>query len=144
MKTKEWINGNHMKFESEHKTFNRQVDSISTGNVLGHVQLSGFVRAYDETKCNGNISEKGQLQNYDLDKFICKDFPWKIKDYIRKHAKEESVICYEFRHWRGRQKVVHGYIVTTTDHWLMKVFYIKNHWKSYSILKEAAKYITEE
>lgn len=53
-KTRVWKkDGNHMVFDSPHKGFNKQVDGISTGNVMGDVQLSGFVRPYNETECNG-------------------------------------------------------------------------------------------
>lgn len=140
MKQHEWVTPNRMKFESEHKTFNRQVDCISSGNVIGRVQLSGFVRPYKEVECNGRVNPKGHLQEYDLG-WLLKDFPCYVKDYIRKHGKDKSLIGYEFRYWRGNRKHVCGYVVTTGDEKLMKYWFF-NGKKSLSVIHEAIKYIS--
>jgi hypothetical protein len=74
----EWRTPNHMKFESLHKTFDRQADCVSIGNMIGHVQLSGFIRPRNEIECNGLPFEKGHLQEYDLG-WLLKDFPNEVK-----------------------------------------------------------------
>jgi hypothetical protein len=141
-KTRVWKkDGNHMVFDSPHKGFNKQVDGISSGNVMGDVQLSGFVRPYNATECNGFTNPKGHLQEYDLN-WLLKSFPNYVKNYVRENAKDKNVIGYEFRHWVGDKKVVHGYVVTDANHKLMKAWYSPNE-KSRAVVDEAIKYITE-
>ena len=141
MKKVKWINGNHMLFESEHKTFNKQVDCISTGNVIGNVQLSTFVRPYNETKCNSHTFPKGHLQEYDLG-WILEDLPSYVKNYIRGVAKNKSVIGYLFKHYSNGRRIHDGYVITTPKHKLLKAFYTDNY-KSMTVIDEAIKYITE-
>ena len=144
----EWVTPNRMKFESLHKTFNRQVDCISRGNVIGHVQLSGFIRPRNEIECNGFIREKGVLQEYDLG-WLLKDFPNYVKEFVRKleYAKSHSTIGYEFRLWRGEKKTVIGYVVTAGEdqgHRVLKKWIVgKAQCKAQSVVDEAIKYITD-
>jgi len=143
---REWATPNRMKFESEHKTFNRQVDCISSGNVIGHVQLSGYVRPRNETECNGFTFEKGHLQEYDLG-WLAEKFPNYVKEFIRKldYAEDHSVIAYEFRHWNGRKKIIHGHVVTTggdNGHKVLRKWY-GDRLKSKSVIDEAITYITD-
>lgn len=144
----EWATPNRMKFESEHKTFNRQVDCISSGNVIGHVQLSGYVRPRSETECNGFTSEKGHLQEYDLG-WLVENFPNYLKEFIRKldYAEDHSVIAYEFRHWNGKKKIVHGYVVTAganDRHRVLEKWIVgKQQEKARSVIDEAITYITD-
>lgn len=148
MRAKEWLTPNHMKFDSLHKTFNRQVDSIGTGNVIGDVQLSGYVRPRSEMeRPSGEPCQRGEMQEWDLTHFILKDFPSYVKDYIRKldYAENNSVIAYEFRHWRGLRKTVHGYVVTTgmgddSEYKLLKKWVLGGK-KSASVIDEAITYI---
>jgi hypothetical protein len=145
-KKKEWVTPNRMKFDSDCKTFNRQVDCISIGNVIGHVQLSGCVRPRNETECNGYDFPKRHLQEYDLC-WLLKNFPNYVKEYIRKldYAEDHPLIAYEFRHWRGKKKVVHGYVVTTgsdNGHKLLRKWY-PDRMKSKSVINEAVKYIAD-
>jgi hypothetical protein len=144
MKEKEWINGNHMKFESLHKTFNRQVDCITTGNVIGDVQLSSYIRPKSEVKCNGKEFEYGYLQERDLNKGIIADFPGCVKNWIRHNVNDSCVIAYEFRHWYKRRKIIHGYVITEGH---AKGYKLKMVWrmgtrKRDSIIYEAIKYIS--
>ena len=143
MKKREWVNGNHMLFESPHKTFNKQVDCISTGNVMGHVQLSCHVRSYNEIECNGNIRPKGHLQEYDLN-WIAEKFPHYVKDFARKTFIDEGGWLYEFRYWKGSEKYVMGYVATTYEHNLLKYWNTAGAFKSEEVLEEAIKYITNK
>ena len=144
MKEKKWRNNNHMLFESEHKTFNRQVQCISTGNVLGYCQLSGYVRAKNDLKCNGFTNPPGHLQNWDLTSGILRDFHPMVKEWIRENVIDKHVIAYQFRSWNGERKVVHGYVITTADdeYKLLKTWHIGPTMKSWSVIDEAIKYIT--
>jgi len=148
MREKEWRTPNHMKFESLHKTFNRQVDCIGTGNVFGYVQLSGYVRPRSEMELpNGEPCKQGEMQEWDLRHFILENFPNYVKEFIRKikYAEDHSVIAYEFRHWNGGKKVVNGYVLTSGSddgHKVLKVWYSFGK-KSRSVIDEAIKYITD-
>lgn len=145
-KRKVWVTPNRMRFDSESKTFNRQVDCISTGNVIGNVQLSGYVRPRNETECNGHDFPRGHLQEYDLG-WLAGSFPNYVKEFIRDldYAEEQSVIAYEFRHWRGKKKFVHGHVVTAGSDDGHKVLrkWCGNRLKSESVIEEAIKYITD-
>jgi hypothetical protein len=145
VKQKEWINGNHMKFESLHKTFNLQVDCISTGNVIGDVQYSSFVRPRDELECNGFVNEPGHLQEYDLKPFReILHSPGYILDAVRQETR--SVILYAIFHYSYNkgERIIHGVILTTGDHKLLHKWYLLDNEKSRSVIDEATKYITEE
>jgi len=97
MKKIEWINGNKMKFESPHKTFNNYVTCISAGNVIGGGQTSGFVRGYEETECNGFENPKGHLQEWDLNEGFAQTLAYQVKDWIRENVRgKESVIAYKW------------------------------------------------
>ena len=69
MKKREWENPNKMRFESEFKTFNKQVNLITTGNAICNTQMSMFIRPYKETKCNGFENPEGHLMRWDLQYF---------------------------------------------------------------------------
>ena len=141
MKEKKWINGNKMLFESEHKTFNRQCRCICAGNQIGDVVYSGFVRPYNETKCNGTLFAKGHLQEYDLN-WLLKDLPYFVKEWIRKIAKTKSIIAYYFFYRNKERKIDIGYVITTSEHKLLRTWYARNDCKTESALDEAVRYIT--
>jgi hypothetical protein len=141
MKQAKWTTPNRMLFESEHNTFNRQVDTISTGNVWGRVQTSGFIRPYTEQKCNGFTSPPGDLRRFDLGLFP--HLPQHVREYVIRETKADPIILYEFHHYNGRTKITHGYIVTTTDHKLMRHFITGPTWKSQGVIQEASKYIAD-
>lgn len=142
MKTVEWATPNRMKFDSDHKTFNRQVSMIGKGNVWGNTQHSSFIRPSNETSCNGRVNEKGHLQRYDLKVF------YKIMD--RSHVDTASLlvdkhnggILYAFFHYNGSQRVYDGGILTTRDYRLIRRFYVGSY-KQQSIVDEAINYLTE-
>ena len=145
MKKIEWINGNKMKFSSLHKTFNKQADCISTGNVIGDVQLSSFIRPYTKTECNGFTNEKGHLQDFDLQMFIEYNVPRYIIEEVRTFTKKVSAIFYVFKHYNRGQRIIDGCVLTTPDYKrykLIKKWYCQHNAKSMSALDETIKYIT--
>ena len=81
MKKIEWLTHNRMKFESEHKTFNRQTQCISTGNIVSNTLLGWYIRPFNETKCNGFDFEPGNLQKADLKTF--RNLPHYVEGYGR-------------------------------------------------------------
>jgi hypothetical protein len=146
LKNMEWDNPNKMKFESEHKTFNKQTTLITTGNQIGNTVLSFFVRPVNETTSNNTKFPKGHLQEWDLNNF--RTVPEYVKEYVRDVAKNKSVILYQFfYHPEGYQSSKHrdvGYVVTTADHKLIKKFYVDYKPKTVSAVDEATKYIAEQ
>jgi len=136
-----WRDGDHMLFESGHKTFDRQVDCISTGNVLGHVQLSWHIRPYTETECNGFTNPPGHLRAFDLKDW---QLPQRVRRCVLDQTETRAVWLYEFRHWRGDVKIVHGYVVTSHDHGLIDYFVTGPTYKSELVIHEAITYITRK
>ena len=141
MKKHEWVTPNRMKFESLHKTFNRQVSMISTGNQIGNTVYSSYIRAYNQIKCNGHIFAKGNLQEYDLG-WLVKEAPGEAKNYIRANGKDKTFILYVFFHWNNGRKIIHGAVITGPQHNHIKSYYLRNTCKSMSVIEEARKYVT--
>ena len=141
MKKKEWATPNRMKFESLHKTFNRQISMITTGNQIGNTVLSSYIRPYNKTECNGFTRPLGHLQEYDLG-WIVKEAPEIVKDWVRQHGREKSFIVYLFFHWRNGTRIIHGAVITDSEHNHARTFYLRSGYKSQSIIDEARKYIT--
>ena len=145
MKRIEWVNGNHMLFESAHKTFNRQVDCISTGNVIGDAQFSWCIRPFTETECNGFTNPQGHLQEFDLKPFR-QLIPEDILSYTRDACHGKQAILYVFKHFIKHRRIVDGAVLTTSDYGhpkLIRKWYLGVSSKSNSIIDEAIKYITD-
>ena len=60
MREKEWVNGNKMKIETGHKTFDRQTNIISTGNIIANTLWGFFIRPYTSRKMYYIFSSKVQ------------------------------------------------------------------------------------
>ena len=143
MKQIEWVNPNRMKFDSLHKTFNRQVDCISTGNVIGSVQYSSFIRPYTKTTNPvGEEKPQGYLQEWDL-KWFRELVPKWVLDIVRQYTREQYGILYVFKHNSNGRRIVHGAVLTDYDYRLLRKFYLNNNYKSESVVDEATKYITQ-
>ena len=148
MKKCEWATPNRMLFESGHKTFDRKVDLISTGNVWGSVQTSSFVRPRNKTECNGFTNAPGHLRDFDLKGFS--NMPAHVRQYILSVTETEPVIVYKFFHtynrgyWESMGKTVHGWVVTSVgpEYRLLRALVTGPTWKSESVINEAIKYIT--
>jgi hypothetical protein len=131
---------NRMQFDSLHKTFNKQIDSISTGNVWGDAQFSSYIRSFDTFECNGFNFEAGHLQEFDLKPFRSL-IPYWIVDEIKRLTMVEGGILYVFKHFNNGERVIDGVVFTTTDYKEIKRWYFGNY-KQQSVLEEAIKYIT--
>jgi hypothetical protein len=141
MKTVEWATPNRMKFDSQHKTFNRQVSSISRGNVWGSTQHSSFIRPSSETNCNGFESGVGHLKRYDLEVFYKIMDRWHVDEASRLVDENNGGILYAFFHYNGSRRIYDGGILTTRDYKLIRRFYVGN-WKQQSIVDESCEYLT--
>ena len=141
MKEKVWDNPNKMHFESPHKTFNRQCSLITTGNQIGNVVASNYIRPFAEVECNGFVNPEGHLQEYDLSKSIVK-LPQRIKEVVRFLTHDEGGIIYHFRHYSGNRRIDDGFVFTTKDHKLLRVWYVNRDWRAMGAVDEAIKYVT--
>lgn len=160
MKKHTWDNPNKMHFESPHKTFNRQCRLISTGNQIGDVVCSNYIRPYNEVECNGFISSPGHLQDWDLTKNIVV-LPCHIREEVRRLTHDNGGIIYNFHHWNGNKRIDDGFVLTTRyssedpfvadlrkasevpdDPKLIKVWYVNQDWRARAAVDEAVKYIT--
>lgn len=145
MKEAVWRDLNHMLFESGHKTFDRQVDLISAGNVIGAVQFSRYIRPYTETSCGPNDREPGFFRDWDLRWWI--DFvgiPPEVLSFVVGVTENITVILYEFHHYLRGRRVTHGYVVTTIERRLLGAFVTGPTYKSEQVIDEATKYIVEK
>lgn len=145
MKKCEWVTPNRMKFESLHKTFNRQINMITTGNHMGNTVRSFFIRPFNRLECNGRVNEPGHLQEYDLNNFQDRYYPSElrgVKEFIRREGKTKTFILYVFFHYNGEKKITHGAVVTDGEHNHVQDFIFRISVKSMSIIEEARKYVT--
>ncbi len=142
MKKKEWATPNRMKFESDHKTFNRQTQIIDTGNIVSRTLLGGYVRAFQETECNGYTFPPGHLQDFDIQGFG-NNLPCGVREFIHEHGVKEKLMVYVLRHCHKGNKIIDGAIITTTDHKLLRAFYSGRTRKQDSIVSEALKYLAQ-
>lgn len=101
--------GSRIIIDSGYKTFDNYIDCISTGQVIGHGQFSWHIRPYNEIKCNGNIHEKGYLQNYDLSMFD--NLNYDVRQYVKNITKNKGCMIYEFYTYKHDTKNKIGYIV---------------------------------
>ena len=143
MKKKVWLNPNGMKFESGYKSFDRYIRSVSPENCLGTGQRSSYIRPYTELECNGQVNDPGHLRDYDLNSFMFRRLPYDVRQYVLSVTKKKGCILYEFYFRRHKKETVIGYVVTTTDHKLLKIINTRDSEKAGMALMECAKYITE-
>jgi len=147
LKKVEWVNGNHMKIETGHKTFDRQCDSISTGNVMGDAQFSWFIRSWwDEGEglmdYPENKREPGRLFQFDIKAFEQLPLPvYRKMEAVAKEKGSKSHILYEFRHFNAHEKHVHGYVITDEDYNHVYHFVVGGLNKGYSVIYECMKYV---
>lgn len=128
-----------------HKTFDKQTNMITTGNVIANTQLSGFIRKHSEVECNGYDFKEGELRKSDLKDFRKFDGFQMVKDYLDKSLKDEQVILYAFAHRSSKDRIiVHGYVITTSDYVYINDFVVGPTSKSYDIVQEMKKYISIE
>jgi hypothetical protein len=112
MRKKEWINGNKMKIETGHKTFDNQTNLITTGNVVANTLHGVCVRAYNNNHNGYEERPLGFLQNWDLTKNFNENIPGCIRDHVSIVDRENKHILYKVRHFNGGNEIIHGYILT--------------------------------
>lgn len=137
-----WIHGNKARIETGCKTFDRFCTCISTGNVIGDGQSSGYIRSFNETECNGRQWEPGQLRKFDLDAF--QQLPRHVRAYVE--GLEQACILYCFWHEKDERLTIHGYVVTTAkynDERHLRTFVTGPTYKSHLVMEWVRDYICE-
>lgn len=151
MKKIVWANPDHQLIHTGHRTFDRQVSCISTGNVIGTTQLSSYIRAWNDpgeglVDYPENKRPPGHLQNWDLSHLVfgITQVPNEIRNYCRENLVDHSGILYCFFHWHGRERMVHGWVMTTSHNEcrLLKYWVAGQTYKSENIIRTCIEYIT--
>lgn len=109
-------NGMKMIIDSGYKTFDKQTNYLSSGNVISSTQYSNYIRPYNEiVNPIGNKVEKGHLRNYDLKYFSKNLMTNGFKDWLDNLTKNTKVIIYEYFIYRNRDKEVIGWLVQSAE-----------------------------
>lgn len=143
-KKHEWVTPNRMKFESGFKTFDKQVDYISSGNVISNVQHSSIVRPYSDT--NGGMCKPGSCRKFDIDNMShTRSIPSSIRTWLAEHP-EEKVWLYDFHLRNTSRKTGDSVCWVLTDYDHKKVIRTScARWslKHMSVLDEVTKYVVK-
>ena len=140
----EWVNEDKMLFESGHKTFDRQTNIITTGNIIANTLLGKHIRAYTELSNGFEDRPPGHLQNFDLCWWRDGDrMPRSVIKKIRELAYNNGVWVYQLMHY-NRQRVVHGYVVTNEQHKALATFLTGPTYKSSYVLIAALPYLADD
>ena len=136
-----------MTFRCAHRGFTKAVNDpewgfIGTGNVSSNTQNSTFVRSFDTTECNGFTFKPDKLRTFDLGHFRT-GIPSQVKRCVLRETTTSDVILYRFFHYRGRFCVEHGWVITRTDHRLIRSFVTGPTHKSHDVIAKAASEVSE-
>ena len=142
-----WKTPHKMEICTGHKTFDKQTNIISTGNIIANTMYGQFVRSRYRLECNGRTNPEGHLQEFDLNgfsSFLANDShdTNKIIKTIKRLADENNgVIVYViFTRYFGYYSII-GYIITDVKYKLLhRTWYSV---KGQHVINECCKYITE-
>lgn len=148
------FNKTRMLVDTGWKTFDRQTNCISAGNVIANTQLSTYVRPYRETECNGLSFKPGELLEADLKAFGYRP-PDDVLGILRDKGRERSVILYMFSTYETvgnivgrRMRVPFLWVATDDDHRLMHTHVVYRMGammgKRFKAKDEILKYITND
>lgn len=134
-----------MDFQCAHKGFSDGANHptsgyIGRGNVFSDVQTSTYVRAFNQTDCNGMTFPIGQLRNFDLATFRDK-IPRDVKNAIYAATTDHDVIVYQFFHFRERRRVEHGWLVTDRENTLIYEAVTGPTWRSHDVIHACKDYL---
>jgi len=151
MKKIEWENCDKMKIDTSHKTFDRQTNIISTGNIIANTLLGWHVRPFTEVKIGFGQPDRppGYLRDFDLRGFS--RMPSRVRELVKELTQEQSVWVYRLFHYDSNdRRITHGWVVTRS--WpgqergydiLLKV-YTGPTYKSEYVVNEASEYLGDE
>lgn len=156
----EWINSDKMLIETGHKTFDRQTNIITTGNVIAPTMYGTCIRSYyTPTNPVGTPCNPGDMQRFDLASYGLRSMPEIVRRSVRQLSLNRDVWIYEIFHsYRPRikntwargyrlgdwRKYIHGYLITTMDHRHLYMWVNQSLNKSFNIMAEVRKYLVDE
>lgn len=145
MKKIEWGSPDKMKIETLHKGFNEQTNIISTGNIVANTIIGARIRSwYDKGSYEKEPKKEGQLFKFDIESFL--PLPFHISNYLEKVAKdkqyEQGFWLYHIFNQTKTGRVTHGYIVTLSDHTLLRTFVTTVGYKSANVIEVCSKYLS--
>jgi hypothetical protein len=140
MKAIEWATPNKMKIDTGHKSFDRQTNVLMAGNIIANTQFGWHIRPYSETECNGYTFEPGHLRRVDLGYFT--HLPHHVRQAVIELTATEAVWLYQFYHYSGKRRIVHGYLITAKDHTLLKTIVTGDRYRSAKILAAVTPYVS--
>ena len=108
------------------KSFDKQTNFLSCGNVIAPTMIGWNIRAYTQTECNRFTFEPGHLQNYDLRNFVRNNIPASILKFVREITADSDAWLYMFFHYSGDKKIVHGYVVADKNNNHIKTFVLRD------------------
>lgn len=138
-----WSNPDKMSIDTGCKTFDRQTNIVSTGNIIANTQAAFYIRGELNCTCWGGDRPPGHLRNFDFGNF--RGLPGYIRDRIILHTNgtDRSVWVSKFFHFSRERQIVHGYIITTPDHKLLEKFVTGPTYKSELVIEGVLPYVVE-
>jgi hypothetical protein len=146
MKKKEWDHEkDKMIVQTGHATFDRQTNVISTGNIIANTMIGWHCRPYNETECNGWQFKPGHLREFDLKKWKERGIYHPVLAFVRNATQaDKSIWIYEFFHYNDDTRIVHGYVITSYNHKILRKFITGPTYRSTGVIYECAKYVGDE
>lgn len=134
-----------MTFTCAHKGFTAAANHPSAGylgrgNVYSDVQTSTYIRPLSQTECSGMSFIPGRLRDFDLATFQ-KRIPTPVLDEVRIYTRTKQAILYQFFHFRGRAKIVHGWLLTSNEHELIMQHVTGPTWRSRDVMDACRIYL---
>lgn len=139
LKQPTWDNPNKMHIETGHKTFDKQTNLISTGNIIANTMYGSYIRGVNEPD---NAGKYGGLFKYDTEQFrkigvgpsLIKSMAENIK------YSQQQTLFYAFFHFTTYKKRILDCVAwTTLDHKLIKAY----NFNDYRIMQGVLPYIAD-
>lgn len=109
-------NGMKMIIDSGYKTFDKQTNYITSGNVISNTQFGNYIRPYFETTNPvGQKVKEGYLREYDLKYFKRNEMSNTFKDWLYNVTRIKKMILYEFFIYRNDNREVVGWLVEDSN-----------------------------
>jgi len=145
LKEIEWINGNKMKIETGHKTFDQQTNIISYGNIIANTMVGFYIRAYNDTvNPVGQTRPLGYLQDFDLQNWRNELYRYRLMNKVKAHLVNRAGILYRLFHYNKNQRIIHGFILTDTDYNLIEKWVVGPTYKSWDVVLGCEPYLARE
>lgn len=88
--------GMRMLLNTDYKTFNKQTNCISSGNVIANTEIGWHIRPKNEISCNGKDFELGELRNHDLSCLELNNFI-SAEQYVKEITEKNGCYVYQLR-----------------------------------------------